>query len=199
MGSYGTGVQWKKCFIVHTHHQSCMVHWWVLVQSGQQRATSTSLGKKKKTCLNFLALPTKGKDIVFRFIIEYSSLRNFGPKVIIICLFLYEDFWKMIFLFVLKLEISYRVIISGRILVFLLEDFLKIIFLHGEIFEFPSFFFCLKVLLNVNGKATVWHTPCFSVIGEHATQEYFFPLLFWGAFCKNGILILVSIFQMPLL
>jgi len=61
----------------------------------------------------------------------------------------------MIFLFVLKLEISYRVIISGRILVFLLEDFLKIIFLHGEIFEFPSFFFCLKVLLNVNGKATV--------------------------------------------
>jgi hypothetical protein len=28
----------------------------------------------------FLALPTtKGKDIVFRFIIEYSSLRDFGP------------------------------------------------------------------------------------------------------------------------
>jgi hypothetical protein len=26
-----------------------------------------------------LALPTQGKDIVFRFIIEYSSLRDFGP------------------------------------------------------------------------------------------------------------------------
>jgi hypothetical protein len=26
-----------------------------------------------------LALPTKGKDSVFRFIIEYSSLRDFGP------------------------------------------------------------------------------------------------------------------------
>jgi hypothetical protein len=26
-----------------------------------------------------LALPTKSKDIVFRFIIEYSSLRDFGP------------------------------------------------------------------------------------------------------------------------
>jgi len=26
-----------------------------------------------------LALPTKAKDIVFTFIIEYSSLRDFGP------------------------------------------------------------------------------------------------------------------------
>jgi hypothetical protein len=31
-----------------------------------------------------------GKDIVFRFILEYSRLRDFGPKVI--DLFLYEDF-----------------------------------------------------------------------------------------------------------
>ncbi len=31
-----------------------------------------------------------GKDIVFRFIIEYSGLRDFDPKVI--GLFLYEDF-----------------------------------------------------------------------------------------------------------
>jgi hypothetical protein len=43
---------------------------------------------------------------------------------------------------------------------FLLEGFLKIIFLHGEVLEFPWFFFCLKILLNVDGKATVWHTPC---------------------------------------
>ncbi len=35
------------------------------------------------------------------------------------------------------------------------EDFWKIIFLYGEIFEFPLFFFCLKILFNVNGKATV--------------------------------------------
>ncbi len=33
--------------------------------------------------------------------------------------------------------------------------FLKIIFLHGEIFEFPYLLFCLKILFNVNGKATV--------------------------------------------
>jgi hypothetical protein len=31
---------------------------------------------------------------VFKFIIEYSSLRDFGPEVIIIGLFLCEDFLK---------------------------------------------------------------------------------------------------------
>ncbi len=34
-------------------------------------------------CLSLLALPTEGKDIVvFRFIIEYSSLRVFGAYVV---------------------------------------------------------------------------------------------------------------------
>ncbi len=76
-----------------------------------------------------------GKDIVFRFIIECISSRDFGSEVI--GLFLYEDFWKMIFWLVLKLEISYRVIISWRILVSFGGFALKIIFLHGEIFVFP--------------------------------------------------------------
>jgi hypothetical protein len=50
-------------------------------------------GRRRPASIS-LALPTKGKDIVFRFIIEYSSLRNFGPQVIIIIgLFLYEDFF----------------------------------------------------------------------------------------------------------
>jgi hypothetical protein len=39
-----------------------------------------------------LALPFVGKDIVFRFNIEYSRLMDFGPLVI--GLFLYEDFLK---------------------------------------------------------------------------------------------------------
>jgi hypothetical protein len=65
---------------------------------------------------------------VFRFIIEYRSLRDFGPCVR--CLFLHEDFGKMIFWLVLKLEISsYRVMIHERILV--------------SFRGFPSFFFCL--------------------------------------------------------
>jgi hypothetical protein len=34
--------------------------------------------------------PIQGKDIAFRFIIEYSSLRDFGTWVV--GLFLYEDF-----------------------------------------------------------------------------------------------------------
>jgi hypothetical protein len=40
---------------------------------------------------SFVGLAYKGKDIVFRFIIECSSLRDWGPLVII-GLFLYEDF-----------------------------------------------------------------------------------------------------------
>ncbi len=36
----------------------------------------------------------QGKDIVFRFIIECTGLRDFDPKTV--GLFLYEDFGKMI-------------------------------------------------------------------------------------------------------
>ncbi len=59
-----------------------------------------------------------GKDIVFRFIIEYSSLRDFGPlgnnnRSIFIWGFLKV----MIFWFVLKLEISYRIMIFWWILI----------------------------------------------------------------------------------
>jgi hypothetical protein len=39
----------------------------------------------------FVGLAYQGKNIVFMFIIEYSSLRDFGPYLII-GLFLYEDF-----------------------------------------------------------------------------------------------------------
>ncbi len=145
----------EKVFPVHTHHQSFMVHWWVLVQSGQQRATNkyiTGEEEEEDLPLFFLALPTKGKDIiVFRFIIEYHSLRNFGPQVIIIGLFLYEDFCFETWYFGLCWNL--RLVIELYFLEgfwFFLEDFLKIIFLHGEIFEFPLFFFCLKVLFNVN-------------------------------------------------
>ncbi len=45
--------------------------------------------------VSFLGLAYQGKDIVFRFITEYSSLKDFGLQVI--GLFLYEDFSKMIF------------------------------------------------------------------------------------------------------
>jgi hypothetical protein len=56
---------------------------------------------------------------VFRFIIEYSSLRDFYRPLDNNnrSIFLYEDFGKMIFWFVLKLEISYGVIISQRNLI----------------------------------------------------------------------------------
>ncbi len=65
---------------------------------------------------------------------------------------------------------------------FLLEGFLKIIFLHGEIFEFSSFFFCLKILFNnVNGKATLCHTPLVAVIAncQKLAQLAVFDLFFF--------------------
>jgi hypothetical protein len=48
--------------------------------------------EKLTSRLNFVGLAYQdiGKDIMFRFIIEYSSLRDFDPEVI--GLFLYEDF-----------------------------------------------------------------------------------------------------------
>jgi hypothetical protein len=88
-----------------------------------------------------LALPTtKGKDIVFRFIIEYSSLRDFyrplgnnnnNNRSIFIWGFFerWYNFWL-----VLKLEISYKVIIiSWRILVSFRGGFFfwRVYFLHG--------------------------------------------------------------------
>ncbi len=53
----------------------------------------------------FVGLAYQGKDIVFRFTIEYNSLMDFGPRVVGI--FLYEDLLKIIFWLVLKLETSY--------------------------------------------------------------------------------------------
>jgi len=59
---------------------------------------------------SFIGLAFIGKDIVFRFIIEYTSLMDFGPYVV--GLFLCANFQKMIFWLVLKLEISYKGMIS---------------------------------------------------------------------------------------
>ncbi len=83
----------------------------------------------------FFGITYKCKDIVFGFIIEYSNLTNFDPHVV--SLFLYEDFWKMIFWVVLKLAINDRVVIFWKSLVSFKGFFLKIIFLHGEILMFP--------------------------------------------------------------
>jgi hypothetical protein len=55
----------------------------------------------------------------------------------------------VIFWLVLKLEISYGLIILEGFWFLLEEFFLRIIFLHGEIFEFTKFFFCLKILFKM--------------------------------------------------
>jgi hypothetical protein len=83
------------------------------------------------TCL--LALLTKAR-------IEYSSLRDFGflGTWVVIGLFLYEDFRKMIFWLVLKLD---RVIISWRILVSFRG------FYEYYIFEVWNIWVCIILLL----------------------------------------------------
>jgi hypothetical protein len=90
----------------------------------------------------FVGFAYQGKDIVFRFIIEYSSLRDFGPYLI--GLFFYEDFWKMIFWLVFKLEISYRVIISWRILISFREFFEDYIFCTVRYLSFHNSSFALR-------------------------------------------------------
>jgi hypothetical protein len=65
----------------------------------------------------------------------------------------------MIFWLVLKLEINYRVMISSKILVSFREFFWRYCFCMVKYLIY--YFFCLKILLNVNGKVKMWHTACF--------------------------------------
>jgi hypothetical protein len=68
----------------------------------------------------------------------------------------------MIFWLVLKLEIRDRVIKSWRILVSFRGMFFgRLYFCTMKYLSFHNSSFCLKILFNVNGKATVWHTPCY--------------------------------------
>jgi len=79
---------------------------------GKGLSISLVLTPKKKelnaSLIYLVAFHLLALDIVFRFIIEYSYLRDFDTYII--GLFLYEDFWRMILWLVLKLEINYRVI-----------------------------------------------------------------------------------------
>jgi hypothetical protein len=68
----------------------------------------------------------------------------------------------MIFRLVLKLEISYRTMISWRILVSFRGFFWRLYFCMVKYFNFHNFF-CLQILFNVNGNATVTH-PLFFLI-----------------------------------
>jgi hypothetical protein len=57
------------------------------------------------------------------------------------------------------------ILISWRILVSFRGFFEDYIFAN-EIFEFPWFFFCIRILFNVNGKATDYDTPLVSLDNE---------------------------------
>jgi len=67
----------------------------------------------------------------------------------------------MMFWLVLKLEISYRVMMSWRILVSFRGFFWRLYICMVKYLNFHNSSFCLKILFTLIGKATVWHTPCF--------------------------------------
>ncbi len=93
--------------------------------------------------VQFVGFALVGKDIVLRFSIEYSSLRDFDPQAV--GLFWYEVFWKMIFWLVLKLEISYnRVIISWRILISFRGFFERLYFFIVKYLSFHNFSFAWR-------------------------------------------------------
>jgi len=69
----------------------------------------------------------------------------------------------MIFWLVLKLEISYNiVIISWRFFLVSFRGFVfwRLYFCMVKYLSFHHSSLCLKILFNVNDKATMWHTPC---------------------------------------
>jgi len=79
----------------------------IITMKGHFHCTKITFYLRKTNCLThfsayFVGLAYRGKDIVFRFIIEYSSLRDFGPEV-----YCYMRIFKdEIFWLVLELEIS---------------------------------------------------------------------------------------------
>jgi hypothetical protein len=117
----------------------------------------------------FIGFAYQGKDIVFRFIIEYSSLRDFfrpllgnNNRSILIQGFFERWYFGLCWNLRLVLELCY---LEGFWFLFRGIFFQRLSFWHGEIFEFSSFFFCRKILFNVKWqKATVWHTPCFFIL-----------------------------------
>jgi hypothetical protein len=67
----------------------------------------------------------------------------------------------MIFWLVLEVEISFRVILSWRILVSCRGFSWRLYFHTVKYLNFHNSSFALRDLFNVNGKDTVWHITCF--------------------------------------
>ncbi len=73
---------------------------------------------------------------------------------------------------------------------------MKIIFLHGDIFEFSSLFFCLKIFFNVNGNHNVTH-PLFKWVEmpKHLTLKRSLNRAFFSSLiqARNDIFVVFSL------
>jgi hypothetical protein len=102
-------------------------------------------------------------------------------------------FWKyLIFWLVLKLEISYnRVIIYLEGFWFLLQDFFfkdYIFAWWNIIWVFIILLFALRYFFNVNGKATMWNTPCLFTFGAWVFLCFCMGVANLGRGCMGGVL-----------
>ncbi len=120
----------------------------------------------KVVCWPCLPTSKEGKDIVFRFIIEYSSLRDFyrpldnnnNNRSIFIWGFLKHDIFGLCWNLRSVIELWYLegFLVSFRGFLF----FWRLYFCMVKYLNFHnSSSFALRYFFNVNGKAIVWHTP----------------------------------------
>jgi hypothetical protein len=101
----------------------------------------------------------------------------------------------MIFWLVLKLEISYyrSVIIYVEGFWFLLEDFFEdYIFAMVKYLNFHNSSFALRYLFNVNGKATVWDTPCFVCLFVTARSSKPWGFKIWVMPSEWGVPLIIN-------
>jgi len=145
-----------KDALTRTHHWNTQTNLcWCLWHNRYLTILSEIFPSQKAGCFTFwntwllcwACLPRQAYCSLrnFGFILECSSLRDFGPYVI--GQFSYEDFGPMIFWLVLKLDISYRVIISWRILVSFRGFFWRLYFCMVKYLSFHKSSFVLRYFL----------------------------------------------------
>jgi hypothetical protein len=89
----------------------------------------------------------------------------------------------MIFWLALKLEISYQSYNMLKTFGFFQRIFWRLCFGMVKYLSFHNSSFALRYIFNVNGKATMWHIPCW--IWEENVETQYLMHEVWKWFCNN--------------
>jgi len=130
----------------------------------------------------FVGLAYQGKGIVFRIIIEYSSLRDMDHIITLgnnRSIFIWGFLKLHIFGLCWNLRLV-RVIMTWRILVSFRGYFWRLYFWMVKYLSFHNSSFALRYFYNANGKVTVWHTPLLIAVGLASSLGLI--LLLWYVF-----------------